>query len=251
MVEEIIYIRESIMNLKNNNELVRNVLIGLIVTVLMSIFTSIFSSFSNKIISWFTSYSLSFNHTIYQQIALSNDQLYQQQVLYILMSLSIAFFSIISIIIITVSFISRKHIKTEVLSEKNQLSLVALEKETLNLKKQTLILSNVNILLSSIVLFLVLTSLSYNLMVNRYVSESTNYFYYLLKVNADDLTDLEKNSYISKLTQIKHEEDYLRIVRSLEEKAFIKRKFIILNSVVRPQDTMILDHPGTKAIDKF
>lgn len=239
------------LNLQKNDGFVRNVLIGLIVAVLISICTSIFATLSNKIIAWFTSYSVTFNQMIYQQVALSNDQFYQQQVFSITLTLGIIFFSVISIVIIGISFLTKDEIRRNVSNEKEQLSLVALEQEIRDLRKRTLILSNTNIVLSSIVLLVALFNLSYNLMVNRYISESTNYFHYLLKVNADELNELERRSYISQLTQIKNEKDYLIIVKSLENKAFEKKKFIILNSIVRSQEQMSKDYPYTKAVDHF
>lgn len=146
---------------------------------------------------------------------------------------------------------TKDEIRRNASNEKEQLSLAGLEQEISHLRKRTLILSNTNIVLSSIVLLVALFSLSYNIMVNRYISESTNYFHYLLKVNADELNELEKRSYISQLTQIKNETDYLIIVKSLENKAFEKKKFIILNSVVRSQEQMSKDYPYTKAVDHF
>lgn len=239
------------LNLQKNDGFVRSVLIGLIVAVLISVCTSIFDVLSNKIIAWFTSYSATFNQMIYQQVALSNDQFYQQQVFSITLILGITFFSVISIVIIGISSLTKDEIRRNASNEKEQLSLAGLEQEISHLRKRTLILSNTNIVLSSIVLLVALFSLSYNIMVNRYISESTNYFHYLLKVNADELNELEKRSYISQLTQIKNETDYLIIVKSLENKAFEKKKFIILNSVVRSQEQMSKDYPYTKAVDHF
>lgn len=82
------------LNLQKNDGFVRSVLIGLIVAVLISVCTSIFDVLSNKIIAWFTSYSATFNQMIYQQVALSNDQFYQQQVFSITLILGITFFQL-------------------------------------------------------------------------------------------------------------------------------------------------------------
>ncbi|MEQ1143357.1 hypothetical protein [Acinetobacter soli] len=166
----------------------------------------------NGFINFLINKSTNFSNEIYQSISMRSLDRFQAKIY----SLMVMFLATFSIFICLIAFSQGKK-KFELVKE-----------DIKQVDKQWIFKDRKNFYCFITIYFLLASvpfvTYTYDGMKTEFISKKVIYFEYLLKVNADVINDTDLKKIESQFAQIKSSEDYIKIIKKLENLAFVNNK---------------------------
>lgn len=171
----------------------------------------------NGFINFLINKSTSFSNEIYQSISMRGLDRFQAKIY----SLIVIFLATFSIFVCLVAFSLGKK-KFELVKE-----------DTTQVDKQWIFKDRKNFYCFITIYFLLacvpFATYMYDGMKTEFISRKVIYFEYLLKVNADVINDSDLKMIESQFAQIRSSEDYIKVIKKLENLAFVNNKNVNKN----------------------